>query len=151
MAWDIPGIPLKTRKFTRLSALKSEFREFLMPKSPLALTYIKWYSNKYLGSEKQLVYQRGSRHGHFNSNFLVMSDNLKEKLVEECDLPDKELLQKAFSRHCTAMHFLGDSGLTPHMILVRSRKLWHLSTFITVHIFRLYNNIGLGNALGAYA
>ena len=48
---------------------------------------------------------------------LITSDDLKEQVIEECNLPDKELLNNAFAKHCATMNFMGDSGLTPHMIL----------------------------------
>lgn len=63
-----------------------------------------------LHDSKELVYQRGTQRAHFNDTFLVITDKHKEKIKEECSLPDKELLQKAFARHCSAMHFRGNSG-----------------------------------------
>ena len=64
-----------------------------------------------------MVYQHASQTASFNKLFVIMDDIQKDKLVEECNLPNKELLNLAFARHCDAMNFHGDSGLTPHMIL----------------------------------
>ena len=72
---------------------------------------------KILGPEKQFVYQFGSSNANFNSIFTILSEKHKEKLISECDQPNKELLQTAFAKHCSTMNFNGDSGLTPFMLL----------------------------------
>ena len=80
-----------------------------------------------LGPEKQYVYQHASSNANFNSPFLIITDDHKKAVIEQCSLPDKEILQMAFAKHCEAMKFRGDSGLQPHMILSLHIRIQRIS------------------------
>ena len=64
-----------------------------------------------------MKYQHASKNCSFNTNFLVINPESKEKLLKEVDKTDKELLEIAFNRHCQVLRYDGDSGLCPFAIL----------------------------------
>ena len=69
------------------------------------------------GPKRDLVYQHASSNCNFNTTFLITSDQKKEDILSEMDKDDAELFQMAFVRHCSKLHFNGDSGLIPYRIL----------------------------------
>ena len=74
-----------------------------------------------------MVYQFGTSNANFNERFLILNEDHKQELIQQCDLPNKELLQQAFAKHCSTMRFQGDSGLTPHMILSLNISIQRIS------------------------
>ena len=73
--------------------------------------------NEILGPKRELIYQHASHHTSFNEIFLITGDDKKTQLLEELDVDDAVLFQRAFATHCAKLHFNGDSGLNPHRIL----------------------------------
>ena len=63
------------------------------------------------------MFQHASQNCNFNDTFLITGDEKKEKLLAEMNKSDGELFQLAFVRHCSRLHYNGDSGLVPHRIL----------------------------------
>ena len=70
----------------------------------------------------QYSYHHGSKHSSFNEQTLIQDDEQKDQLLKEIDRPEAELLQRAFAKHCKTLHWKGDSGKAPHMIL--SVNVW---------------------------
>ena len=80
-----------------------------------------------LGPRKELVYQHASMYQHFNETFVITTDSSKKKLLAETDFPDNVLFQKAFAKHCSSLHYIGNSGLTPYKILALNVYIQRLS------------------------
>ena len=74
-----------------------------------------------------MVYQHASKYQYFNDIHVITGDEIKEKLIAETDFPDSVLFQKAFARHCSTLHFNGDSGLTPYKILALNVYIQRIS------------------------
>ena len=81
----------------------------------------------YVGPQRELVYQHASQNTNFNEIFLITSDGKKQELIDEVNFEDKVLLQRAFAKHCTRLHFNGDSGLIPYRILALNVYIQRIS------------------------
>ena len=71
----------------------------------------------FLGPKRELVFQHASMNTNFNEIFLITSDQKKAALIDEINKDDADLFQIAFNKHCSKLHFNGDSGLIPYRIL----------------------------------
>ena len=65
-----------------------------------------------------MVFRHGSKGTSFNQQSLLLNDEQKQIFLNEINMDDKGLLEKAFLNHARVGHFSGgDSGLNPFAIL----------------------------------